>query len=51
MKLSDKKAMSYYNVINRSTGIMIGGYTTLNRKVLKALYCKERFILLTRKTK
>ena len=43
--------MIYYNVINRSTGVMTGGWTSLERKVLKALYCRERFILLTRKIK
>ena len=45
--------MTYYFITNRHTNVAISGSIQHEqpRKVLKALYCKENFIVLTMKTK
>ena len=45
--------MKYYFITNRHTSVSISGSIQHKqpRKVLRALYCKENFIILTMKTK
>tara|TARA_B110000902_G_scaffold6177_1_gene7405 strand:+ start:792 stop:941 length:150 start_codon:yes stop_codon:yes gene_type:complete len=45
--------MKYYFITNRHTGVSISGSIQHKqpKKVLRALYCKENFIVLTMNTK
>jgi len=45
--------MTYYFITNRHTSIAISGSIQHKqpRKVLRSLYCKKNFIILTMKTK